>query len=435
MHVSGIGQLPTVLFGLGAIGLAREPRGFLYEMEMRRRRRRPRRRGRGHADRRRGRQRLGDRSPWKGPGDDRATAGRSLDLVGVTVRFGGLTTLKDVAFHADPGEIVGLIGPNGSGKTTLLNVVTGLVRPAAGEVRIGGTSCRRYSVHRRVRLGLARTFQRASLFADLTIREHLMLAGEAKHVWRRANRADGRCRADAARTRRDAAGGSVGARPERLVGSLSLGGTRAVELAMSLVVPPRVLLLDEPLSGLDPVERDAFAATLRDVRERLGVTVVLVEHDVESVVRLADRLVVLDFGVKLADGPTSEILTNTQVRQAYFGSGELRVTNTTTTTATTAKAGAFSAATLRLQDVSHCYGALRALRNVSLEVPAGTVCAVLGPNGAGKSTLAVGDRRGRAGQRGIGAARRRGRHAGAAGTAGPVVAWRTCPRAARCSPG
>ena len=250
-------------------------------------------------------------------------AGGALALVGVTVRFGGLTALKDIAFHADPGEIVGLIGPNGSGKTTLLNVVTGLVRPAAGEVRIGGVSCRRYSVHRRVRLGLARTFQRASLFADLTIREHLVLAAEAKHVWRRVDRAtDG-----AEQTALDLEGMLRAAPweldPERLVGSLSLGGTRAVELAMSLVVPPRVLLLDEPLSGLDPVERAAFAATLRDVRERLGVTVVLVEHDVESVVRLADRLVVLDFGVKLADGPTSEILTNTQVRQAYFGSGEL----------------------------------------------------------------------------------------------------------------
>ena len=197
-------------------------------------------------------------------------AGRSLDLVGVTVRFGGLTALKDIAFHADPGEIVGLIGPNGSGKTTLLNVVTGLVRPAAGEVRIGGVSCRRYSVHRRVRLGLARTFQRASLFADLTIREHLVLAAEAKHVWRRVDRAtDG-----------------------------------AEQTALDL----------EGMLRAAPWELDP---------ERLGVTVVLVEHDVESVVRLADRLVVLDFGVKLADGPTSEILTNTQVRQAYFGSGEL----------------------------------------------------------------------------------------------------------------
>jgi branched-chain amino acid transport system ATP-binding protein len=250
-----------------------------------------------------------------------ASSALALELKEVTVRFGGLTALRDVSFAAEPGEIVGLIGPNGSGKTTLLNVVTGLVRPVAGQVRIGSTSCRRLSVHRRVHLGLARTFQRASLFADLSIRDHLTLAAEAKHIWSRSKLDAGQdgpidleemLRSD-----------PWNLNPNWLVGGLPLGGTRAVELAMALVVPPRVLLLDEPLSGLDPVERDAFALTLRDVRNRLGVTVVLVEHDVESVVRLADRLVVLDFGVKLADGPTSEILTNTKVREAYFGSGEL----------------------------------------------------------------------------------------------------------------
>jgi branched-chain amino acid transport system ATP-binding protein len=252
-----------------------------------------------------------------------ASPEKALELTNVTVRFGGLTALKEVSFDAAPGEMVGLIGPNGSGKTTLLNVITGLVRPASGDVRIGSTSCRRLSVHRRVHLGLARTFQRASLFADLSVRDHLTLAAEAKHIWRRATK-----------TPDAGANGSIDLEEmlrsdpwnlnlNWLVGGLSLGRTRAVELAMSLVVPPRVLLLDEPLSGLDPIERDAFAATLRTIRARLGVTVVLVEHDVESVVRLADRLVVLDFGVKLADGPTSEILTNTRVRAAYFGSGEL----------------------------------------------------------------------------------------------------------------
>jgi ABC-type branched-subunit amino acid transport system ATPase component len=248
----------------------------------------------------------------------------ALELTDVTVRFGGLTALKDVSFAAEPGEIVGLIGPNGSGKTTLLNVITGLVRPVAGEVRIGSMSCRRLSVHRRVHLGLARTFQRASLFADLSVRDHLTLAVEAKHIWRRANRQPDRTQEDGSFALEE----MLQSEPWNLelnwlVGSLSLGGTRAVELAMALVAPPRVLLLDEPLSGLDPVERDSFASALREVRARLGVTAILVEHDVESVVRLADRLVVLDFGVKLADGPTSEILTNTKVREAYFGAGEL----------------------------------------------------------------------------------------------------------------
>jgi ABC-type branched-subunit amino acid transport system ATPase component len=249
---------------------------------------------------------------------------KSLDVRNVTVRFGGLTALRDVSVHADYGEIVGLIGPNGSGKTTLLNVVTGLVRPVTGEVRIGSSLCRRLSVHRRVHLGLARTFQRASLFADLTIREHLTLAAEAKHLWRRRAHASAYTNV----TQPFDVEAVITSPPwnlelDSLVGGLALGGTRAVELAMALVIPPQVLLLDEPLSGLDPVERDAFASTLREISQRLGVTIVLVEHDVESVARLADRLVVLDFGVKLADGPTAEILTNTKVRAAYFGEGEL----------------------------------------------------------------------------------------------------------------
>lgn len=252
-----------------------------------------------------------------------SAAGTALELREVTVRFGGLTALRDVSVSADRGEIVGLIGPNGSGKTTLVNVITGLVKPASGEVRIGGVSCRGLGVHRRVHLGLARTFQRASLFADLSIRDHLTLAGEAKHTRRRTGRRGGPALTDAVDVE-----GLVTSEPWNLdlgsfVGSLSLGGMRAVELAMALVGPPQVLLLDEPLSGLDPVEREAFASTLREVCARHSITIVLVEHDVESVVRLADRLVVLDFGVKLADGPTSEILTNTKVREAYFGSGEL----------------------------------------------------------------------------------------------------------------
>lgn len=246
----------------------------------------------------------------------------AIELVDVTVKFGGLTALREVSMHAEPAEIVGLIGPNGSGKTTLLNVVTGLVRPAGGDVRLDGRSCRRMSVHRRVRLGLARTFQRASLFGDLCVREHLDLAHESKNAWMRGRRTDGQASAGID-VEALLAADPWNLDPQRLVGNLSLGGTRALELAMTLVVPPKVILLDEPLSGLDPIERDAFASTLRDVRDRLGLTVVLVEHDVESVVRLADRLVVLDFGVKLADGATSEVVTNTKVREAYFGSGEL----------------------------------------------------------------------------------------------------------------
>ena len=250
-------------------------------------------------------------------------AGKALELKDVTVRFGGLTALREVSVDAEQGEIVGLIGPNGSGKTTLLNVVTGLVRPVAGRY---GSGRRRAGASASIGVCTSAWPGRSSarsLFADLSIRDHLTLAAEAKHIWRRAEARSRTRRSETVDVEAMLRSEPWNLNLNWLVGGLPLGGTRAVELAMALVVPPRVLLLDEPLSGLDPIERDAFASTLRDIRSRLGVTVVLVEHDVESVVRLADRLVVLDFGVKLADGPTSEILTNTKVREAYFGSGEL----------------------------------------------------------------------------------------------------------------
>ena len=241
----------------------------------------------------------------------------TLRLDGVTVRFGGLTALSDISLATTPGEFVGLIGPNGSGKTTMLNVIAGLVRPSAGRLSIGSVDCRRLSVHRRVHLGLARTFQRAMLFPELTVGEHLTLAAEVRHLWRRPGAT---VVADDAFDVAELVTGP----PWRLglrqpIGRLSLGGLRMLELAMALVGRPTVILLDEPLSGLDQGERSAIGEVLLAVRERFGVTVILIEHDVDSVLRLAERLVVLNFGVKIADGPTSTIIQDPKVREAYFG--------------------------------------------------------------------------------------------------------------------
>lgn len=251
------------------------------------------------------------------PVSDRSARAETLRLDGVTVRFGGLTALSDISFSTTPGEFVGLIGPNGSGKTTMLNVIAGLVRPSAGRLSIGPVECRRMSVHRRVHLGLARTFQRAMLFPELTVGEHLTLAGEVRRLWRRRSRGGGATDSiDVAEL--------ITAPPWRLsprqpISRLSLGGIRVVELAMALIGRPTVLLLDEPLSGLDQAEREAIGQMLLQVRDRLGLTVVLIEHDVDSVLRLAERLVVLNFGVKIADGPTGKIIEDPKVREAYFG--------------------------------------------------------------------------------------------------------------------
>jgi ABC-type branched-subunit amino acid transport system ATPase component len=180
--------------------------------------------------------------------------------------------------------------------------------------------CGGASVHRRVRMGLARTFQRAMLFPELTVGEHLTLAEQIPHLWRRMPAGGAWRNEDVTEL---VTSEPWGLRPQDRVSRLTLGGLRIVELAMALASRPRVLLLDEPLSGLDQAERESFGDALLHVQRALGVTVVLIEHDVESVLRLAQRLVVLNFGVKIADGPAAEIIQDPSVRQAYFG-GEKR---------------------------------------------------------------------------------------------------------------
>jgi branched-chain amino acid transport system ATP-binding protein len=248
---------------------------------------------------------------------------RALDVHDVTVTFGGLRALSHVNLAAGRGEIVGLIGPNGAGKTTLLNVITGLIRPDAGKVTIAGRTCNRLSVHRRARLGLARPFQRVTLFAELSVREHIQLAAEARvgmlHRTSTAGGPDTNTHAwnTEAETLVRRLGLHVGT--EASVTGLPLGNARLMELAMALASQPRVLLLDEPFSGLAASERDHLRQLLQDVRDETNVAIVLVEHDVDIVSRIADRIVVLDFGQVIGDGKPQAVLADPVVRQAYFG--------------------------------------------------------------------------------------------------------------------
>jgi branched-chain amino acid transport system ATP-binding protein len=238
-----------------------------------------------------------------------------LAMEGITVRFRGVHALDGVDLSVERGEIVGLIGPNGAGKTTLLNVATGLVRPSAGSVRLLGTDCSRMSVHRRAKRGISRTFQRVTLFADLDVRQHLQLAGEAVRPLGRAVRQTGGSGAAMAMMRRI----GLTAAPEDSVTALPLGSTRLLELAMALAPEPRLLLLDEPLSGLPSSERQSLCRVLQQVRDEAQLSIVLVEHDVESVARAVDRIVVLDFGREIANGKPDAVLADPQVRSAYFG--------------------------------------------------------------------------------------------------------------------
>jgi branched-chain amino acid transport system ATP-binding protein len=238
-----------------------------------------------------------------------------LSVRDVTVRFGGNVAVLDVSLDAEPGHITGLIGPNGAGKTTLFNVITGLQPPSAGRVLLNGQDVTRLPTHKRARLGLARTFQRLELFGILTAHGNVKLA------------ADTRARAD--RNLKEAANADAEATAllERVgladvadvrADALSTGKARLVELARALAIRPRVLLLDEPASGLTEDETLQFGRILRELAAE-GVAVVLVEHDVALVFAVCDRIHVLDRGQLLASGDAAAIRTDQRVLDAYLG--------------------------------------------------------------------------------------------------------------------
>jgi branched-chain amino acid transport system ATP-binding protein len=230
-----------------------------------------------------------------------------LEVDGVTVRFGGHLALRDVHLQAEAGEITGLIGPNGAGKTTLFNVICGLLGPQRGDVNIDGRCVTRLPPYRRARLGLGRTFQRLELFSLLTVRENLELAASV----RRPGRPD----ADV-----DALLDFVGltAVADVRADELPTGQARLVELGRALATRPRLLLLDEPASGQDDSETGAFRDVLLAVAAQ-GIGVVLVEHDVQLVMRTCNTVHVLDFGAVLAVGTPEEVQRHAGVRSAYLG--------------------------------------------------------------------------------------------------------------------
>jgi branched-chain amino acid transport system ATP-binding protein len=238
---------------------------------------------------------------------DVAGAGASaLHVDHVSVHFGGVAALSDVSLRAEAGVVTGLIGPNGAGKTTLFNVITGLQRPNRGTVSLGGTQVTRKGTHVRARLGLARTFQRLELFSTLSAVDNVRVGLEA------SGRADP-----------SAAVGlleRVGVREEAVapVSSLPTGSARLVELARALSTDPKVLLLDEPCSGLDERETAALGELLTSLAAE-GRAVVLVEHDTDLVLRICGTVHVLDFGQVIASGPPDAIRRSPAVQEAYLG--------------------------------------------------------------------------------------------------------------------
>lgn len=250
------------------------------------------------------------------------TAGLCVESLGV--RYGGLVAVDNVSLTAAAGRITGLIGPNGAGKTTVINACSGLVRPSAGTVRLDGRDITRTPVARRPQLGIGRTFQRIELFDSLTVRQNVELGREGglagSSPWRQlfGRRADRRLVAEAADDALSACG--LIRHAERPAGSLSTGNRRLVELARVLAGSFRLLLLDEPSSGLDDHESVQFGSILSDVVRHRGVGVLLVEHHMELVLGICDYLYVLDFGKLIFAGTPQETVDSDVVRAAYLGS-------------------------------------------------------------------------------------------------------------------
>jgi branched-chain amino acid transport system ATP-binding protein len=230
----------------------------------------------------------------------------ALDVDGVSVHFGGVAALSDVSLRAEAGIVTGLIGPNGAGKTTLFNVITGLQRPNRGSVSLAGADVTRKGTHRRARLGLARTFQRLELFSTLSAVDNVRVGLEAS----------GRAAPAAAVGLLERVG--VGEEAAAPVSSLPTGSARLVELARALSTEPKVLLLDEPCSGLDERETAALGKLLTSLAAE-GRAIVLVEHDTDLVLRICGTVHVLDFGQVIASGPPEEVRRNLAVQEAYLG--------------------------------------------------------------------------------------------------------------------
>jgi branched-chain amino acid transport system permease protein len=248
--------------------------------------------------------------------------GALLQVEHLVKRFGGLVAVNDVSFSLRAGEILGLIGPNGAGKTTTFNLVTGALPPTDGRVRFAGRDITGWPARRIAACGIARTFQHVKLRPTMTLLENTMLgahlrthAGLLAGALRLDRAEEARARADAMR---QLARVGLDANPHELAGNLPLGQQRILEIARALAADPLLIVLDEPAAGLRRMEKQALAELLRALR-REGMTILLVEHDMEFVMGLVDRIVVMDFGTRLAEGKPAAIRADARVQEAYLG--------------------------------------------------------------------------------------------------------------------
>ena len=253
-----------------------------------------------------------------------------LQVDGVTLAFGGVRALSGVGFGVQPGSITAVIGPNGAGKTSLFNTISGFYRPTGGRIRFEGNDITRVPAPQRARMGLGRSFQNIALFRGMTVLDNIKLG---RHAHLKTNVLDallyfGRARREEAELRRDI--------EERIidfleidhirhapVSALSYGLQKRVEMARALAMQPRILMLDEPVAGMNREETEDMARFILDVRAEWGVTVLMVEHDMGMVMDLSDHVVVLNFGQVIAQGTPALVQADPEVNRAYLGSGDV----------------------------------------------------------------------------------------------------------------
>ncbi|MBS0436100.1 MAG: ABC transporter ATP-binding protein [Piscinibacter sp.] len=251
-----------------------------------------------------------------------------MQALNVRLQFGGVVALNNVSLEIRDDELLAIIGPNGAGKSSLMNCLSGFYRPSAGQVLLGGSDIRALPVHRIAQMGLARTFQGTHIFSGMTVVENLMVG---RHIHMRSSLAQAFVYFGAARREEIEHREKVEEIIELLeiesirhqpVGSLGYGLRKRVDLGRALAQDPKILLMDEPMAGMNSEEKEDMARFILDVREAARIPVVLVEHDMGVVMDLADRIAVLDFGAKIAEGTPQQMQRDPAVLKAYLGEGD-----------------------------------------------------------------------------------------------------------------